>query len=381
MATLVISDLHLGASSGADLLRRADVRASLLDALDGIERVVLLGDAIELRQAPLRTALAAARPFLEALGAALGPDGTVVLVPGNHDHQLVEPWLERRRRDGEPPPLGLAERVTWEPHDVAQTLADWVAPARLELAYPGVWLRDDVYATHGHYLDRHTTVPTFERLGAGAMGRIVGAVPDRGATPDDYEAALAPIYAWSYALAQHLRDGTPGARGTQAVSLRAWQALAGDGHRPLRRRALAALFPLGVAAINRAGLGPVRADLSGAALARAGVDAMAAAVRALGIPAAHVVFGHTHRAGPRPTDAASTWTREGGTRLHNTGTWVFEPHFLTRTPSESPYWPGAAVRVDDDRRRPPTLVQLLADRTWDELARAGEREPDGRPAR
>ena len=24
-------------------------------------------------------------------------------------------------------------------------------------AYPGVWLRDDVYATHGHYGDRHTT--------------------------------------------------------------------------------------------------------------------------------------------------------------------------------------------------------------------------------
>ena len=48
-----------------------------------------------------------------------------------------------------------------------------LGPARVRAAYPGVWLREDVYATHGHYLDRHTTVPMFERLGAGAMARIV----------------------------------------------------------------------------------------------------------------------------------------------------------------------------------------------------------------
>jgi hypothetical protein len=295
-----------------------------------------------------------------------------VLVPGNHDHALVAPWLERRRRDAPPPPLGLEQAASWEPGDAVAQLAAWLEPARLTVAYPGVWLRDDVYATHGHYLDRHTTVPTFERLSAGLMGRIVGKPPDHGAGPDDYEAALAPIYAWSYALAQNAGDGDGrAARGTQGVSVRVWNTLAGDGHRPLRRRALATLFPLGVAAINRAGIGPVRADISGSALGVAGARAMAGATTALGIPAAHVVFGHTHRAGPLPADDPSVWRSAAGVRLHNTGTWVFERHFLSRTPYESPYWPGRAIRIEHDSARPPELVSLLGQRSWEELA--GER--------
>jgi hypothetical protein len=331
---------------------------------------VLLGDALELRQGPVRDALAAARPLLTELGEALGSGGEVVLVPGNHDHQLVEPWLERRRRDGPPQPLGLAERPMWAHGDAVAGLAEWVAPARLTLAYPGIWLRDEVYATHGHYLDRHTTVPTFERLAAGVMGRVVGALPapppaGPGAGPDDYEAALAPIYAWSYALAQHAGEGSDG---TQGVSVRVWRTLAGDGHQPLRRRALAALFPLGIAAINRTGIGPVQTGISGEALGRAGVRAMAAVTASLQIPAAHVIFGHTHRAGPRAGDDPATWTAPSGARLLNTGTWVFEHHFLDRTPYASPYWPGHAVRVEDDPSVAPQLVRLLEGRDYDELA-------------
>ena len=371
-ATLVISDLHLGSAAGSDLLRREDVRAPLLKAIDGnVRRVVLLGDAVELRQGPLRGAFAIARPFFERLGAALGADREVVLVPGNHDHALVEPWLERRRRASAPPPLGLSEQASWEPGDAVAQVAGWLAPARLTLAYPGVWLRDDVYATHGHYLDRHTTVPTFERLSAGVMGRIVGPLPTAGARPDDYERALAPIYAWSYALAQQALDGSPAARGTQGVSVRVWRTLAGDGHRPLRRRALATLFPLGIAALNRAGIGPVRADVSGPALGAAGTRAMAAAADALALDAPHVIFGHTHRAGPGPSDDPAVWTTARGSRLHNCGTWVFERHFVGRTPYESPYWPGRAVVVDDDPAQPPRLLRLLEGRSWDELA--GER--------
>jgi hypothetical protein len=336
-----------------------------VEALDGVQRLVLLGDALELRQGPLREALTAAVPLLGELGRALGPDGELVLVPGNHDHMLIEPWLERRRRDGAPPPLGLAEVVGWATHDPVATLAEAAAPARLTLAYPGLWLRDDVYATHGHYLDRHTTVPTFERIGAGIMGRVVGAVPREGARPDHYEAALAPIYAWSYALAQHADEDSTG---TASASVRVWRTLAGDGHRPLRRRALAALFPLGIVAINRAGIGPVRADVSGAALARAGVRAMAEAVDRLGIEAAHVIFGHTHRAGPRDGDDPADWATASGARLHNAGCWVYERHFLGATPYESPYWPGVALRVDDSG--PPELLHLLGDRGHAELGAA-----------
>jgi hypothetical protein len=324
---------------------------------------VLLGDALELRQGPLREALTAARPFLAEAGRALGADGEIVLVPGNHDHALVAPWLERRHRDGVPPPLGFAETATWEPSDAVAALAEAAAPARLTLAYPGVWLRDDVYATHGHYLDRHITVPTLERLSAGAMARIVGSPPQRAVAPDDYERALAPIYAWSYALAQHADDD---ATGTHNVSVRAWRALAGNGHRPLRRRALAALFPLTVAAFNRAGLGPLRADISGGELGRAGVRAMSEVVDRLGIGAGHVLFGHTHRAGPRPDEAPVEWTTPGGVRLHNSGCWVFERQFLDGVaPWQSPYWPGVAIRVDASG--PPTPLRVLGDRGHAEL--------------
>jgi len=320
---------------------------------------VLLGDALELRQGPLRESLAVARPFFAEVGAALGAAGEIVLVPGNHDHALVAPWLERRRREAAPPPLGLEEHASWQADDPVAVLAAAAAPARLTLAYPGIWLREDVYATHGHYLDRHTTVPTFERLSAGVMGRVVGPLPEGAARPDDYEAALAPIYAWSYALAQHADDDSTG---TQGVSVRVWKTLAGNGHRPLRRRALAALFPLGVVALNRAGLGPVRADVTGTELGRAGVRAMAQALERLGVEARHVIFGHTHRAGPRPGDDPADWTAPSGARLLNSGCWVYERHFLSATPWESPYWPGMAVRVEDDPATPPALVPLLGER-------------------
>jgi hypothetical protein len=326
---------------------------------------VLLGDAIELRQGPLREAFASARPFFEALGERIGDGGEVVLVPGNHDHQLVAPWLDRRACDGAPPPLALAQTAELGEHDPVAALAQWCGPARFSLAYPGIWLRDDVYATHGHYLDRHTTVPTFERLGAGAMGKLVGEVPRRDAGPDDYEAALAPLYAWIHAVAQQAGERA----GTHGASARAWRTLSGSGSRtPLRRRLLASLFPFGIAAINRTGIGPLHADVSAAELRRAGVRAMAETVARLQVPAAYVIFGHTHRAGPRAEDDAGDWSSAGGAHLLNTGSWVYEPHFAGTAPYASPYWPGHAVLVEEEfPLAPPRTLRLLGDRGPAEL--------------
>ncbi len=347
------------------------MRDALLAGLgeNGIDRVVLLGDAIELRQGPLRDAFAAAEPFFAALGERLGPDGEIVLVPGNHDHGLIAPWLERRRRDARPAPLQLAQEVQWSEQDPVAAVARWCEPARLTLSYPGIWLRDDVYATHGHYLDRHTTVPSFERIGAGAMGRLVGALPPRDAGPDDYEAALAPLYAWLDALAQ--ADATA----THGASTKVWSTLSGgSSRRSVRRRALGALFPLGVAALNRARLGPLRADLSTAELRRAGVLAMGRTVQRLAVPAAYVIFGHTHRAGPRPDDDAADWSTTSGIHLINGGSWVYEPHFAGRTPWASPYWPGQGILVEEQfPLAPPRAVRLLDGQGAQELAGATRR--------
>ena len=57
MRTLILSDLHLGSPSHSDLLRRADVRSPLLEQAREADRVVLLGDVLELRHGPPREAV------------------------------------------------------------------------------------------------------------------------------------------------------------------------------------------------------------------------------------------------------------------------------------------------------------------------------------
>lgn len=349
---LVISDLHIGLRHGTDILRREEVLAALTAHLrdGGFERLVLLGDTIELRHGPQRDALSDAAPVLGALGAAVEH---VVLLPGNHDHQLLAPWLERRRRDDVPPPLAIDARVPRNAGHALGAVAQMLGPATLEVRYPGVWLRDDVFATHGHYLDCCLTMPTVERLAIGLMARVVGDIPERGAVPDDFEAQLAPLYAWTHAVVQS-RGGEWSAKG-QSTSKNAWKALSGQGPRPLRARAVAALFPAAVWSLNRAGLGPVRPNVSGRELRQAGLRAINDVVRRLGVDAGHVIFGHTHRAGPLPGDHAHEWQTVTGAQLHNAGCWTQEPVFAGDDPA-SPYYAGRAIELDDDG--PPRLVRI-----------------------
>jgi hypothetical protein len=366
LTTLVVSDLHLGTRAEADVSRRADVRADLIAALDGVDRLVLLGDLLELRHGPVHEALAAADRLLADVGQAMA-GREVVVVPGNHDHQLAMPWLERRRRDRSPPPLGLEEAVDAHDDELLGGVLARLAPARARAAYPGVWLRDDVWATHGHYLDLHFTVPTFERLATGVMRRIVGPLPPGCAAPDDYERVLAPSYAWLYAMAQLAPEGG-GVPARQEASSRVWRRLSrGSAHRPLRSWLLRMGFGAVIATLNRAGIGPLRADVSGRELRRAGLRAMDQALGRLGLGAAHVIFGHTHRSGPWPRDDRAEWRVGGRPALWNAGTWVWEPGFVTRTPNESPYWPGAAIRLEP--AGDPRPVRLLGDETLADLIR------------
>jgi len=325
------------------VLRRQPERAALLDRLGEFDRLVLLGDTLELRHGPLRDALAAAAPVLRELGEAVRE---VVVVPGNHDHALLRGWLERRGPAG---PLGLESRVEWDPREGLGALVDQLAPAQVRVAYPGVWLRDDVYATHGHYGDRHNTVPILERLGAGVTVRVAGEPEGGPARAEDYEAALAPMYAWADTVAQSggLRLGGGG-----SFQIAAWQALNGAGRRSLRGRAMALGLSAAVAALNRAGMGPLHADVSGVALRRGALAAFTEVVDRLGVRARHVIFGHTHRAGPLPGDDLVEWGR-----LLNTGSWVYEARFVGDDPGGSPYRPGFAAIVGDDG--PPELVNLL----------------------
>jgi hypothetical protein len=325
------------------VLRREGERAALVARLAEFDRLVLLGDTIELRHRPARDALAAAAPVLRELGSAIGE---VIVLPGNHDHALLRGWLERR----EVAPLGFESAVDWDRREALGALVESLAPARVRVAYPGVWLREDVYAIHGHYGDRHNTVPILERLGAGLTVRVAGEPRGGPTRAEDYEAALAPMYAWADTIAQSggLRLGGGG-----SFQVAAWQTLNGNaGRRSLRSRAMALGMAAAVAGLNRAGIGPLRPDVSGVALRRGALAAFTEVVVRLQVPASHVIFGHTHRAGPLPGDDRSEWGR-----LINVGTWVLEPRFIGDDPLRSPYRPGFAAVVGDDG--PPALINLL----------------------
>lgn len=347
MRTVVVSDLHLGGSIGVDVLRRQPVRDALKGVIEGCDRLVLLGDTLELRHGPVRSVLDSALPILSDIAEALSRGTEVVIVSGNHDHALVAPWLDERRRSGNLSPLGVEQAIAPSSGPIASAVAKALSPAEVVLSHPGVRLRDDVYAFHGHYLDRHITVPTFERMSAGAMARITGRDPSAAAGVDDYEAVLGPMYAWSYEVAQ--QAGPSVGKGAHGFSSRAWRLLAGgSGHRPVRRKVAALGFAGAVGVLNAARIGPLSSDISGPELRRAGLEAVAAAAAGIGVTEANILHGHTHRPGPLPGDIASDWVARSGQCLWNTGSWVFEQHFLSGARPGSAYWPGRAIEIIDD---------------------------------
>jgi hypothetical protein len=351
--TAIVSDLHLGNAFGEDLLRDADLRRTLLEEIASAERLVLLGDILELRELPLPAVLDLAQPFFEELGEAMA-GREIILVPGNHDHRLAEPLLERVARENGGGQLGLEQRA--EPREEPAVSVDgWLGDAELTLAYPGVWLRDDVYATHGHYMDCHMSLPRIECIAAAAAMRAFGQVPDP-AGAGDYERVLRPVYGFSFGLAQSnlaLRANRP--------SEGAWRKISGrDGRRSrLRRAAIGAAVVGGIPAtvwtlnrLLRAGFSP---DLSAAAISDSGIEAAAELARRLDLGAAHVITGHTHRAGPEAGDAP--WPPAGGGSLHNTGSWTFASAFHHPGTPPGPYWPGTVTWLEDDG--PPRRVRLL----------------------
>jgi predicted phosphodiesterase len=325
--TAVISDLHLGTRTEADLVRRREVRETLMAELEAVDHVVLLGDTLELRDTRPSEALEAAAPFFEDLGEALS-GRRVTLVAGNHDYQLALPWLTRRRAAGARTPLGLEHVSVPAPGDPLARLARCMGETELVLAYPGLWLRADVYATHGHYLDCHNQVATFECLARRATEMLIREPRNGYRAPDDYEAVLEPLYRAIYRVAQSQRA---------RVLARSMKALVrwGEGQAGYR--------------------GPRR---------RPGLRAMAQVVESLTIDAGYVIFGHLHRPGPAGADDRG-WRSATGVQLVNCGSWVYEPAYLGATPADSPYWPGTCVVVDDNG--PPELRELLHVFTHEQL--------------
>jgi Calcineurin-like phosphoesterase len=354
--TAIISDLHLGVASDEDVLRDPAIRRVLFEQIAGTDRLVLLGDVVELRNLPVGPSLERSRPFFEELGEAIG-EAEVILVPGNHDARLAEPLLDELSIEGEPA-LGLEHPYSPAAGPLAM-IDRWLGPARPKLAYPGTWLREDVYATHGHYVDVHLSLPRAECLAAAAMVRLLGEPPEHAA-PTDYERVLRPLYGFAYGLAQVL----PVRRRRNGPFEKWWEVLAGERRaRTLRGRTAAAGFPLAIRGLNRILRADFDPDVTPAAIFRSGVEAGIEMTRRLGIDDVHVITGHTHRGGPLPDEPS--WPLPRGGQLHNTGSWVFATAFHHPGRPPSPYWPGTVTWIEE--KEPPRRVQLLKDHSHAQL--------------
>jgi hypothetical protein len=365
MRTAIVSDLHLGSATGEDLGSDAEIRQILFEEIASADRLVLLGDVLELRDLPLARVLAVVQPFFEELGKAMA-GRRIVLVPGNHDHRLAEPLLEEISLGGSG--LGLEHRALPAAGPTTR-IAAWLGDAELSIAYPGVWLRDDVYATHGQYMDCHMSLPRLECLAAAAIMRTGGAPPE-AATPADYERVLRPIYGFFFGFAEAGLASSP-----FRPSERAWRVISSrrrNGNRAKQaatKTAIAAGIPAGVWLLNRVLQGEFEADISVGAITRSSIAAATEMSRRLGVEASHVITGHTHLAGPEENEAA--WRLPGGGMLHGSGSWVFADAMHRPGTPPGPYWPGTVTWLDDEG--PPQRKRLLLSHSHEELRAAVSR--------
>jgi UDP-2,3-diacylglucosamine pyrophosphatase LpxH len=298
--TLVISDVHLGQGGGISVLTRPHPLAALLEALDQHDRLVLLGDIIEMQEAHPAQSLPVAEPVLRAIAEHLGEDKQVLIVPGNHDHGLVGAWA---RAAG--PDLARENLVPPDASSALQTVVSWFEATRVEVHYPGIWLGDGIWATHGHYLNHY-----LRPVSSYGLRPPTGIQP---ATPAESE-----YIAGDHPGHQHLRDGMLPER---------WL----DRHLPKR-------------------LAPLSAFLLDRQMQRHALPAMHWVVQALGVAEAEwVIFGHVHRRGPRAGDDLARWSGvDGRPLLLNTGSWRYEPVVVRGLDWRASYWPGGAVSIGED---------------------------------
>lgn len=330
MRTLIISDLHLGSRLGHDVLPHAAPLERLLDTLENVDRLVLLGDIVELMEGRAQQAMQVAEPVLRAIGRRLGAGGEVILVPGNHDAPFVRHWVRAHREQ-----LHVDSLVPTSATPALAAVSRWLAPAHVEVRYPGVWLGPGVWATHGHYLERHL-VP---QEAYGITRGLLGSPPGVRASPAAYELGRRPSLVrtarWlPRPLATLLDDLAELVRAATMPQIR---------KRLLRRR-----------------ISPVTSALLGLQMRRASVPAIAHVARRLGVDADWVIFGHVHRLGPLAGDDPRQWAGPGGhPNILNCGSWLYEPVLVHRAQPPHPYWPGGAVLIEDGAT--PRAVCLLDD--------------------
>jgi UDP-2,3-diacylglucosamine pyrophosphatase LpxH len=402
MTTACISDLHLGSWQLNDLLRYPFFINRLTNALEGVDEVVLLGDILELRFQRMDEALRVARPFFSALGETLRRrshfrrPARVVYVAGNHDHHFALQLIEREQEATIERGNGRVYRFSGQvgvPPDMflLRALREMLGPhITVEFAYSYARLETQTgpaLALHGHYLDLHLASPG-ERLLA-LLQQAVTAYQLDALPPgfDLYESVLRPQFELLYWIGQ----SPAGAQ----VQSDLWRRLRGDTRQIPRnvvgrvkriaaRRALRAAEALAGAAAHQLTERVLKGDVSLVSPARAadveeGIAALMASLSALQpelfamerwqTPPAHVIFGHTHRAGPLASlDAPHRWRATWAGRpveLWNCGSWLYDSERALTEEYYRTRWPGTVVLIPDGE--PPRVQSLLKDLSADDL--------------
>ena len=362
--SLVISDMHLGAWTGDDLLAYRWAREALRPELERADEVVLLGDFLDLLFSRIEQAFERAHGLVDLLAQTLAGKRLVWLA-GNHDHHILvrrlESLVELQIATGEAFEE-LHER--WRAGFFFEAFLKRRLPdTEIEVAYP-TYRIGEVLLSHGHYLDGEVSGSVPNRLLQGGFWRLAG-----GHTPNptiqDYEAALVPLTELLFVTAQ-LPTGAGAEQRIQA-ELRHLASLAALAAAPGRYAAR-----VGHRLVEWLRSGPAqRSQIAEHGLARVvgpGASVLAS-VRAYARVCGHLgwadeasclVFAHTHQ----PLDGVMVSETSARPRYWNTGSWIYEPP----THSISEYldyldhnWPGSAVVIDsEDNGGEPRLLELLA---------------------
>ena len=360
----MISDSHLGAWTGDDLLAYEWAREVLRGELERADQVVLLGDLVDLLFASTEYAFERADGLFALLAQTLAGK-RVVWLAGNHDHHILvrrlEALIELRIATGKPDEELLEQ---WRSGFFFEAFLRRRLPdTEIQIAYPSIQI-GEVLLSHGHYLDGEVRGSVPNRLLQGGFWRIAGG---RVTTPriEDYEAALVPLTELLFVEAQ-LPKGAAAEQRIQA-ELRVLGHLAELAAAPgrelarlgryLRRRLQGTREPPAPGADYVL----ARVVAPGASVLPA-VRAYAQVCRNLGWDrqARWFVFAHTHQ----PLDGVRSEDTSTGARFWNTGSWIYEPP----EGSAEAYlgylehnWPGSAVVIDTEQRGgEPQLLELLA---------------------
>jgi UDP-2,3-diacylglucosamine pyrophosphatase LpxH len=397
MRALVISDSHLGAWTGEDLLAQDQYLERLAPHLDDIDELIVLGDLFDLLFGSIQDAFSAAEGLFDLATEKL-QGKRLVFLAGNHDHRFVvreaEDLLQMELATGSSA-AELRDELARDqmPRRFLERRLEGV---EIDVRYP-TYTFAGVLCTHGHYLDPHARLagPLGSRLLTKALWAIASGGPEQPRTEADYESVITLLTEMLYTIAQ-LPHGTTAqrnvfrTRGTVARVVRAGgapyraiqrlaarireggEAAGGDGSGRsgtvsfddyLREQALEAERRQGRATPA------IPHDIPGYDLARTvrpgdprgrALEAIAQVVENLGWArdTDKIVFAHTHQP---IADARVPLT--GDVRYWNTGSWIYEPELG----SHDAYvrylrnaWPGTCIVIDSEEESP-RLIAPLAD--------------------